>query len=79
MPSRIHSSGPEEAVRGHQRSSEVIRGHQRIHSSGLEEEGAIEGIRGNERPLEVIRGHQRSSEAIRGEYPTVPLEVIRGN
>jgi hypothetical protein len=43
-----------EAIRGHQRSSEVIRGHQR----------SSEVIRGHQRSSEVIRGHQRSSEVI---------------
>jgi hypothetical protein len=49
---------------GHQRASEVIRGHSEV-------------IRGHQRSSEVIRGHQRSSEAIRGHQR--PSEVIRGH
>jgi hypothetical protein len=64
-----------EALRSHQRSSEVIRGHQR----------SSEVIRGHQKPSEVIRGHQRSSEAIRGHYQRqspsagVESEAIRGH
>jgi len=44
-----------EVIRGHQRSSDVIR-------------GSSEVIRGHQR---LIRGHQRSSEAIRGSTPII--------
>ena len=45
-----------EVIRGHQRSSEVISGHQ----------WSSEIIRGHQRSSGVIRGHQWSSEIIRG-------------
>ena len=53
-----------DAIRGHQRPSEVISVHQR----------PSEAIRGHQRPSEAIRGHQRPSEAIRGHQR--PSEAI---
>jgi len=74
-----------EAIGGHQRSSEVIRGHQ---SSSSEVTACLmgEAIGGHQRSSEVIRGHQRSSsevtaclmrEAIGGHQKS--SEVIRGH
>ena len=52
-----------EVLRGHQRSSEAIRGtHTCLRSQFL----MRDVIRGHQRPFEVIRGHPRQSEAIRG-------------
>jgi hypothetical protein len=58
-----------EAIRGHQRSSEVLRGHQVL---------LVPDERGNQRPSRVaIRGNQRQSEAIRGnQWQSV---AIRGH
>jgi hypothetical protein len=62
----IRRRGHAVVIRGHQRSSEAIRDHQR----------SPEVIRGNHRSSEVIRGYQRSSEVIRGNHSS--SEVIRG-
>jgi hypothetical protein len=62
------------AIRCHQRSSEVIRGHQ-----GL----LVPDERGNQRPSRVaIRGNQRQSEAIRGnqrQSEVIKSVAIRGD
>ena len=54
-----------EVIRGHQRSSAVIRGHQ----------WSSEVIRGHQRPSVVISGHQWSTEVIRGHQRS--SEVIQ--
>jgi hypothetical protein len=73
-----------EAIRGHQRSSEVIRGASRWYLMreairGHQRSSAV--ISGHQRSSseasEVIRGHQRSSEVIRGHQRS--SEVIRGH
>ena len=67
-----------EAIRGNQRQSEPIRGHQRpsrrpsppapLAPRRASRRGSAqsEPIRGHQRSSAVIRGHQRSSEVIRG-------------
>ena len=63
------------AIRGHQRSSEAIRGHQE--GGRVVPAWQSVAISGNQRSSEVISGHQRSSVAIRGhQWSSV---VIRGH
>ena len=75
LPHRARwSAGGVEMVpdeRGNQRSSAVIRGHQR----GVE---MVPDERGNQRSSAVIRGHQRSSEVIRGHHQRSSSAVISG-
>jgi len=80
-----------EVIRGHQRSSEVIRGHHAVRSVRLPQSEVIRGHQRssevitlydpsacrNQRSSEVIRGHQRSSEVIRGHQRS--SEAIRGH
>ena len=69
-----------EVIRGHQRPSEVIefiRGHQGPSEAIRGHQRSSEAIRGHQGPSEAIRGHQRPSEVIRGHQR--PSEVIRGH